>query len=67
MNSYWIDSTKNATNFPKLEHNCNTDVCIIGGGIFGLTTAYYLSKQGISVIVLEKDFIGSKTSRTYYR
>lgn len=62
MNSFWIDSTKDALTFPKLQTNCKADVCIIGAGIFGLTTAYYLSKQGINVVILEKDFIGSKTS-----
>ncbi|MCF0125139.1 MAG: FAD-binding oxidoreductase, partial [Clostridia bacterium] len=34
----------------------------VGGGIFGITCAYYLSKLGFNVIVLEKDFIGSKTT-----
>lgn len=65
MNSFWIDSTKNLINFNSLEHDYNTDVCVIGGGIFGLTTAYYLSKNGVNVTVLEKDYIGSKATRTY--
>lgn len=62
MSSFWIDSTKNQVNFPFLESNLNADVCIIGAGIFGLSTAYLLSKQGFNVVVLEKDFIGSKVS-----
>lgn len=33
--------------------NC-ADVVIIGGGIIGNSTAYYLAKKGCSVIVLEK-------------
>ncbi|SFR55872.1 NAD(P)/FAD-dependent oxidoreductase [Anaeromicropila populeti] len=33
--------------------NC-ADVIIIGGGIIGSSTAYYLAKKGCSVIVLEK-------------
>ncbi|MEW6405561.1 MAG: FAD-binding oxidoreductase [Chloroflexota bacterium] len=32
-----------------------TDVVIIGGGIMGCATAYYLAKGGLQVIVLEKD------------
>jgi sarcosine oxidase, subunit beta len=36
------------------------DVIIIGGGIIGNSTAYYLAKKGCSVIVLEKsDYIGN--------
>lgn len=36
------------------------DVIIIGGGIIGNSTAYYLAKKGCSVIVLEKsDHIGN--------
>lgn len=37
----------------------NAEVIIIGGGIIGNATAYYLAKKGCSVIVLEKsDHIG---------
>lgn len=39
--------------------NC-ADVVIVGGGIIGCATAYYLVKQGVSVIVLEgSDHIGN--------
>ena len=38
--------------------NC-ADVVIIGGGVIGCATAYYLAKSGSSVIVLEgSDHIG---------
>ena len=32
-----------------------TDVAIIGGGIVGCAAAYYLAKQGIKAIVIDKD------------
>jgi len=35
------------------------DVMVIGGGIIGLSTAYYLARHGQSVIVFEKDYIGA--------
>lgn len=31
------------------------DVCVIGGGMMGLATAFYLAKPGINVVVLEKE------------
>ena len=31
-----------------------TEVCIIGGGVIGLTCAYYLNKEGYGVTVLDK-------------
>ena len=33
----------------------NAEIIIIGGGIIGCATAYYLAKKGTSVIVLDKD------------
>lgn len=62
MNSYWLESTENFMKFNTLDRDENADVCIIGAGIFGLTTAYYLSKAGLKVIILDKDNIGTKTS-----
>lgn len=38
------------------------DATIIGGGIIGLSTAYYLLKHGYKVILLEKNEIGSGAS-----
>lgn len=62
MNSLWLDSDKKINKFPSLSKDIDTDVCIIGAGIFGLTCAYYLSKLGFQVVVLEKDNIGEKTT-----
>lgn len=42
-----------------------TDVCIVGGGIAGLTTAYLLSKAGRKVTVIDDGLIGGgETCRT---
>ncbi len=38
------------------------DVLIIGGGIIGCSIAYFLRKQGVEVIVLEKGDIGAQAS-----
>jgi glycine/D-amino acid oxidase-like deaminating enzyme len=50
---------------PALEQNARADVCVVGAGIAGLTTAYLLAREGKSVVVLEKDKIGGgETSHT---
>ncbi|ABV86140.1 NAD(P)/FAD-dependent oxidoreductase [Shewanella pealeana] len=38
------------------------DVAVIGGGIIGICTAYYLNKAGKSVVVIDKDEIGKACS-----
>ena len=61
MNSFWNEKFKDK-NYPKLEENLKVDVCIIGGGITGISCSYYLSKNNLKVCVLEKDKIMQKTS-----
>ncbi|MDZ4662228.1 MAG: FAD-dependent oxidoreductase [Pseudomonadota bacterium] len=62
--SLWMDTVEMPGN-PTLTENLKTDVCIVGGGLGGLTTAYLLMKEGKSVCVLEDSEIGSgQTGRT---
>lgn len=44
--------------YPALNETRSYDVAIIGGGITGLTCAYFLKKEGLNVCVLEKGRIG---------
>ncbi len=63
MNSYWIESVKSEKmEFPKLERDEEVDVCVIGGGLTGISTAYYLSKTNLKVAVVEKYRICEHTS-----
>ncbi len=39
-----------------------SDVLIIGGGIQGCATAYHLARQGVSVTVIEKDYVARHAS-----
>jgi glycine/D-amino acid oxidase-like deaminating enzyme/nitrite reductase/ring-hydroxylating ferredoxin subunit len=62
--SIWMD-TASIPSYPALSTSSETEVCIVGAGIAGLTTAYLLAKEGRKVIVIDDGQIGSgETSRT---
>ena len=44
----------------------STDIVIVGGGIVGMATAYYLAKSGVPSVVVERDAIGSHASGFAY-
>lgn len=49
----------------ELPSSCEADVCVIGAGIAGLTTAYLLGLEGRRVVVIDDGPIaGGETSRT---
>lgn len=51
--------------FPRLTTNEQADVCIVGAGIAGLTTAYLLTRAGKSVVVLDDGpIVSGETERT---
>ncbi len=63
MKSLWKELESTILDNKKvLNHNCNADVCVIGGGITGISTAYYLSKAGLKVVLLERDALADKTT-----
>lgn len=62
MNSYWIDSTSKLDKSNPIDNDCIVDVCIVGAGISGLSTGYYLAKNGLKVAIIDKDGIGKKAS-----
>ena len=54
-NSLWLQTAYKKKPFPPLDKDVTCDVCIIGGGLSGIANAYFLAKEGIDVILLEKD------------
>jgi glycine/D-amino acid oxidase-like deaminating enzyme/nitrite reductase/ring-hydroxylating ferredoxin subunit len=62
--SYW-EASENLLETSALRQSIEADVCIIGAGISGLTTAYLLTKAGKRVAVIDDGVIGGgETSRT---
>jgi glycine/D-amino acid oxidase-like deaminating enzyme len=62
--SVWMDTSKMPT-FAPLEEDLSCDVCIVGAGIVGLTTAYHLVRAGADVVILDDGpACGGETSRT---
>ena len=51
--------------FPPLEGDVTTQAAVIGGGMAGLLTAYWLGQRGVKTLVLEAGQIaGGQTGRT---
>lgn len=61
MKSYWLESAKKQE-FETLNEDTLTDILVIGGGLTGITTAYYLTKASRDVIIIDKNGIGEHTS-----
>src|SRR5437868_5092388 len=62
--SIWM-GTFEVPDFPPLSRDLTTDVCVIGAGIAGLSTAYHLTKAGKKVVVIDDGPIGGgETGRT---
>lgn len=62
MESIWSKNTEIMERAP-LPGNIEADTAVIGGGMAGILTAYYLKKQGVEAVVLEADRIGSGQTR----
>ena len=62
--AYWLQSVAIPT-YPTLTKNMETDVCVVGAGITGITTAYLLAKEGLSVVLVEaNDVLHGTTGHT---
>ena len=59
--SIWEDSIK-LDSYNKLNHNIKTDILIIGGGITGISTMYYLEETKYKVTLVEQNKIGMATT-----
>lgn len=60
--SVWSDSVK-LPEFEKLKGNIKTDVLIIGGGLCGILTAYFLKNAGVNYVLVEGNKIASGNTK----
>lgn len=52
----WLENIKNT--YPYVYKDMECDVIVIGGGICGAITSFFLAKDGFKVVVIEKNIIG---------
>lgn len=56
--SYYAASVNEVTNYPVLEGATSVDVCVIGAGFTGVSTALSLAEKGHSVALVEANRVG---------
>ena len=57
-NSYYVATAHAAPRHPPLQGEVQADVCIVGGGLAGLSAALELRQRGMQVVLLEGRHIG---------
>lgn len=58
---YWITSTAD-TNYPILDTDIEVDVAIVGGGLVGIMSAYFLKDEGINIALIDAGKIAKGTT-----
>lgn len=56
--SYYAATVNDQTEFPSLAGDRSADVCIIGAGFTGISSALHLAERGYKVCVLEANKVG---------
>ncbi|MCJ1384046.1 hypothetical protein MMC17_007162 [Xylographa soralifera] len=67
LDAVWIhkEPYSNRPHFSKLDKDIKVDVCIIGAGISGISTAYELVSRGLKVAMIEaREVLSGETGRT---
>ena len=59
--SFWAED-ESPEQTPPLDGQTKADVVVIGAGIVGLSCAYELRKEGLDVVLLERDHVGFGSS-----
>lgn len=58
INSYYARTATPGIDYPALAGKIETDICIVGGGLAGLSAGLSLAERGRSVVVVEANKVG---------
>jgi len=58
MSSYYSASANKPQSFQALAGDQNADICVIGAGYTGISSALHLAERGYKVIVIEAETVG---------
>lgn len=56
--SWYVATARGLVDYPVLHGALTADVCVVGAGYTGLSTALHLAERGYSVVVLEAQRVG---------
>lgn len=59
--SKWLDDLEKSK-YKSLQEDISCDVLIIGGGLTGLSIAYYLNEANLKTVLVERNYLGSGAS-----
>lgn len=62
----WLDSLNPSPKYPKLDKDISCEVIVVGGGEAGALVSYFLNKEGIDTVIIDKRSIamGSSSANT---
>src|SRR6266513_1153971 len=66
VGSYYAASSQRAPERPALADGIDCDVCVVGAGIAGCSTALHLALAGLRVVLLEQQRVGWGASRAVW-